>query len=50
MLNLAITHLTRKEEFEADAFAVELGFGEELKSSLMKIHSDNKASLDPDPW
>ena len=37
VLGLALNSMTRKFEFEADAFAVKLGKSEELKSGLLKI-------------
>jgi len=42
--------LSRKFEFEADAFANKLGMKEELKEGLVKIHLENLGNLNPDPW
>ncbi|OEH77184.1 CAAX prenyl protease 1 homolog [Cyclospora cayetanensis] len=50
ILSVLSTLLSRKHEFEADAFACELSYGEKLKEALCAIHTENKASLDPDPW
>ncbi|KAL8426581.1 hypothetical protein Efla_001598 [Eimeria flavescens] len=50
VMGLLSTLLSRAQEFQADAFACELGFGKKLKEALLKIHTDNKSSLDPDPW
>ena len=33
--------LSRKFEFEADEFSVNLGYGTHLKGSLMKLNKDN---------
>ncbi|KAJ1565094.1 CAAX prenyl protease 1 [Nowakowskiella sp. JEL0078] len=41
--------LSRKFEFEADAFAKKLGYVSELKSGLVKIHVKNLGSMNPDP-
>ncbi|PVU89046.1 hypothetical protein BB561_005580 [Smittium simulii] len=40
--------LSRKNEFEADAFSKKLGYQEELKQGLIKIHIENKGNLNPD--
>ncbi|EKX52526.1 hypothetical protein GUITHDRAFT_161213 [Guillardia theta CCMP2712] len=41
--------VTRMFEFEADRFAVEQGHGKELAAALVKISTENKSNLDPDP-
>lgn len=41
--------LSRRDEFEADAFAVEHADGRALVSALTKIYEDNAATLTPDP-
>jgi len=40
--------LSRKNEFEADAFSVNLGYREDLRSGLITIHKENKSNLYPD--
>ncbi|OMJ20220.1 CAAX prenyl protease 1-like protein [Smittium culicis] len=40
--------LSRKHEFEADAFSCSLGYNEHLKQGLIKIHVENKGNLNPD--
>ncbi|KFG47288.1 CAAX metallo endopeptidase [Toxoplasma gondii MAS] len=50
LISLLMTMYSRKNEFEADAFACELGYSESLKQGLIAIHTENKACLDPDPW
>lgn len=40
---------SRKHEFEADAFAVRYSSGSALISALVKLFSDNAATLTPDP-
>lgn len=41
--------ISRKHEFEADAFAVAQTGGESLASALVKLYEDNAATLTPDP-
>lgn len=41
---------SRRHEFEADAYAAEQADGAALASALIKLHSDNAATLTPDPW
>jgi len=40
--------LSRKNEFEADAFSVELGYRKDLSSGLITIHKENKSNMYPD--
>ena len=40
---------SRRDEFEADAFASAHADGRELASALLKLHEDNAATLTPDP-
>jgi STE24 endopeptidase len=41
LLSFLMTVLSRRFEFQADAFAKGLGFAEKLKSSLIKLNRDN---------
>lgn len=41
--------LSRRHEFEADAFACAHADGRELASALLKLHADNASTLTPDP-
>ena len=41
--------LSRKHEFEADAYAGEHASAADLASALLKLHQDNAATLTPDP-
>jgi len=43
------SRISRKHEFEADAFAVAHTSGDELASALVKLYEDNAATLTPDP-
>jgi STE24 endopeptidase len=41
--------LSRKHEFQADAYASAQSSGADLASALLKLHQDNAATLTPDP-
>jgi STE24 endopeptidase len=41
--------LSRRDEFEADAFAVEQASAPALARALVKLYEDNAATLTPDP-
>jgi len=41
---------SRKNEFEADAFAKVKSSGQDLENALIKMYQDNASSLTPDPW
>lgn len=41
--------LSRKHEFEADAYAVAQTSGDDLASALLKLYKDNASTLTPDP-
>ena len=41
--------ITRKYEFQADKFAKDLGYAQDLARSLLKLHTQNLSSLDADP-
>lgn len=41
--------LSRKHEFEADAYAVSQTSGTDLSSALLKLYEDNASTLTPDP-
>ena len=43
------TQLSRKHEFEADAYACQQASGGDLAAALLKLHEDNAATLTPDP-
>ncbi|KAJ3072171.1 CAAX prenyl protease 1 [Podochytrium sp. JEL0797] len=43
-------YVSRVHEFEADTYAKRLGYAEQLKSGLIKLHSKNLGNLIPDPW
>jgi STE24 endopeptidase len=41
--------LSRRHEFEADAFAARQSSAEDLSRALVKLYEDNAATLTPDP-
>lgn len=41
--------LSRKHEFQADAYACAQSSGQDLAAALLKLHEDNAATLTPDP-
>jgi STE24 endopeptidase len=41
--------LSRKHEFEADAYAAQQTDGRDLSSALLKLYQDNASTLTPDP-
>jgi len=44
-----MSYFSRKNEFEADAYAVDNSSGEALASALVKMYEDNASTLTPDP-
>ena len=44
-----VTHFSRRDEFEADAFAASLADPARLTSALVKLYEDNASTLTPDP-
>jgi STE24 endopeptidase len=49
ILGLAMNHLSRKNEYEADRFAVQFGLGDALISGLKKISVKALCNLNPHP-
>jgi STE24 endopeptidase len=43
------SRLSRKHEFEADAYAVQQTSGGDLSAALLKLYEDNASTLTPDP-
>jgi len=43
------SQLSRRHEFEADAYAAAQTSGEDLKHALLKLYKDNASTLTPDP-
>jgi STE24 endopeptidase len=44
-----MAHLSRRDEFQADAYACAQADGRDLASALLKLHEDNASTLTPDP-
>lgn len=44
-----MAQLSRRHEFEADAYAVAQTNGKDLSSALLKLYEDNASTLTPDP-
>ena len=44
-----MAQLSRRHEFEADAYACAQADGRDLASALLKLQEDNAATLTPDP-
>jgi STE24 endopeptidase len=44
-----LAQLSRRHEFEADAYACRQSSGSDLATALLKLHEDNAATLTPDP-
>jgi STE24 endopeptidase len=49
-LSPVLSGLSRKHEFEADAYAKSQTGGSPLASALLKLYKDNASTLTPDPW
>ena len=48
-LSPLFAQLSRKHEFEADAYAVAQTSGADLRTALLKLYEDNASTLTPDP-
>ncbi len=44
-----MAHFSRRDEFEADAYAMQQANGAALASALLKLYEDNASTLTPDP-
>jgi len=44
-----LAQLSRRDEFQADAYACAQANGSDLANALLKLHEDNAATLTPDP-
>ena len=49
ILGLAVNYISRKNEYEADGFAVQFGLGDALISALEKISVQSLSNLNPHP-
>jgi STE24 endopeptidase len=48
-LSPLLSHLSRRHEFEADAYAAEHAAAGDLVRALVKLYEDNASTLTPDP-
>ena len=48
-LSPLMAQLSRRHEFEADAYAMEKTDGQDLANALLKLYKDNASTLTPDP-
>ena len=48
-LSPLMAHFSRRDEFEADAYAMQQAQGSALASALLKLYEDNASTLTPDP-
>ena len=48
-LSPLMAQLSRRHEFEADAYAIEKTDGHDLANALLKLYKDNASTLTPDP-
>ncbi len=45
-----MAQLSRRDEFQADAYACAHASGSDLARALVKLYEDNASTLTPDPW
>ena len=50
VLSFALTLNSRRNEFQADRFSVDLGMSQQLQTGLCKISLENLGGMCPDPW
>ena len=50
ILERLMTLNVRKNEFQADAYAVHHGYAEDLQTGLIKLQIENLSNMNPDPW
>jgi STE24 endopeptidase len=49
VLRPLLAQVSRRDEFQADAYAIAQTRGQDLASALLKLYKDNAATLTPDP-
>ncbi|MCB9233542.1 MAG: M48 family metallopeptidase [Bacteroidia bacterium] len=50
LLGLGMNAFSRKNEYEADAYATDTYDGKVMLQALVRIHTDNLSNLNPHPW
>ena len=48
-LNIISSYLSRRHEYQADAFAAKEGYGEMLISALKRLHKEALSEINPHP-
>ncbi|KAK3158732.1 hypothetical protein QOZ80_2AG0140890 [Eleusine coracana subsp. coracana] len=50
LLSFCLNLVSRAFEFQADAFAKNLGYSTELRAALVKLQEENLSAMNTDPW
>jgi len=50
LVSFALNLVSRAFEFQADAFARELGYKDPLRAGLIKLQEENLSAMNTDPW
>ncbi|KAF8693672.1 hypothetical protein HU200_039084 [Digitaria exilis] len=50
LLNFCLNLVSRAFEFQADAFAKNLGYAPQLREALVKLQEENLSTMNTDPW
>lgn len=50
LLSFCLNLVSRAFEFQADAFAKNLGYAPELRGALVKLQEENLSAMNTDPW
>lgn len=50
LVSFGLNLVSRAFEFQADAFAKELGYGKSLRAGLIKLQEENLSAMNTDPW
>ncbi|KAJ1910729.1 zinc metalloprotease [Tieghemiomyces parasiticus] len=50
LMSFAMNVLSRHNEFEADSYAIRLGYAAPLSTALVKLQLKNLGNMNPDPW
>lgn len=50
LLDLISNYISRKHEYEADAFATKEGYGDDLIAGLKKLSKEAMSNINPHPW
>ncbi|CAH9097118.1 unnamed protein product [Cuscuta europaea] len=50
LVSFGLNLVSRAFEFQADAFAKELGYGLPLRAALVKLQEENSSAMNTDPW